>query len=148
MHDNNLFLGSVAGLNDPEFLRRELGVTAVVSIAPQLTPEFKAKLANVGFPQGVHYEDGGSSHRSFRTDPAICGRLVALVVNLVSSGAVVFLHCRSGMHRSVAVATGYLMVRELAPWDRAFQFVRCARPCASDRYRTLVELALGRVDAD
>ena len=130
-----LFVGSCRALDDGGSLLVQVGVTAIVSIAPKLSEETKASVRSNGFTE-VHFIE--RSHREFDSHPESAEELIRMVHSLMDARGrshVVFVHCRSGIHRSIAVVVGYLMVAERTSWRRAFSFVKLLRPCASNYYR-------------
>ena len=135
-----LFLGSVHALDDGCAVPRMLGVTCVVSLAPRLSDANKAVVMAAGFKH-VHFVE--VSHDGFED---VAEQLLRLLANLVDDpDNSTLVHCRSGMHRSVALVTGYLMLSHRSGWRQSFGFVKRLRPCADPTYRKAIKAAVSSI---
>ena len=84
----------------------------------------------------------GVSHKKFTNNfNEIVGDALKEIHRLIHQEKVtVFVHCRSGKHRSVAVVTGYIMMtHDGMSWDEAFAYVKKQRKCAHEFYRQATE---------
>lgn len=138
----HMYVGSVRALDVNCAALHELGVRNVVSVAPLLSHEDYAALQAL-CPTSTH----GSalllmttSHGEFdmRFD-RMYGNFETHVSHAVEAGQTVFVHCRAGRHRSIALVVAYMMLTFQMTWPSAFAYVKRRRGCASEHYRTTVE---------
>ena len=50
----------------------------------------------------------------------------------------VFIHCKSGMHRSIAICCCYLILKYNSDWSTVFNKIKNIRQCSDPKYKDLI----------
>jgi protein-tyrosine phosphatase len=128
-----LLVGEYPTPADVAWLRAELRVTAVVSLQEDADLAAKGvrerELAAVYAEHGVHYRripvrDGDNDAFAARL-----GDIVTLLVQLVSAGERVYLHCNAGFNRAPTAAIAFLCAHEGLDLGAARDAVKACRTC-------------------
>ncbi|KAL6760105.1 protein-tyrosine phosphatase-like protein, partial [Haematococcus lacustris] len=132
-----LYVGSVHALDNDAIELHRRNIKCVISIAPTLTEKAQRRLSQ--HFDLVHY---GLSHEVFgrNTHATLRDATRRIRQAIHEKGVAVFVHCRSGMHRSIAVIVAYMMQEHAhMSWSEAFAYVSTRRTCAHAKYKGLVE---------
>ena len=129
----NLFVGEYPRVADVDWLRAELGVTAVLSL------QHESDL----WDKGIALDELECAYRAcaieFRRVPvedyseagleSALPRAIATLGELMTAGHVVLLHCNAGYNRAPTVAIAYLCAARAMTLDDAIAAVKRRRAC-------------------
>jgi protein-tyrosine phosphatase len=145
--DAQLCIGEYPTPDDPPWLRRELGVNAVLSLQDDADLHHKGlelgdlerayAAAGVVFRR-VPITDGDTADLAAKLDVA-----VHALAHLVATGATVYVHCNAGLNRAPSVAVAYLHACRGMPLGEARDFVKARRACVP--YMSVLERHYGEV---
>ncbi len=138
--------GAPTGAADVEALKRETGVTVLLSLQTDADLEGRG----LSWERQVRWceAQGIAAHRLPIEDwspQAVIEHLdeaVHLLRRLLEEGQVVFMHCTAGVNRSPSVALGYLVKVKRQPLADALALLRRARPTAQP-YPEVLEVLRG-----
>jgi protein-tyrosine phosphatase len=126
---HNIILGSLMAYKTPRFFQ-DCEVAHVISLKPIPTDVHKLLVS-----QGVKVDVFNIPHREFHDEFSTLLKHAYKVVRLAKlTNSIVFINCRSGQHRSVALCCALLMLFDgVSYWD-AFNHIHSHRPCAEPVY--------------
>nr|XP_023409984.1 dual specificity protein phosphatase 12 isoform X2 [Loxodonta africana] len=117
-----LYLGGAAAVAEPDRLR-EAGITAVLTVDSE-EPSFKTEAGIEGLRRlFVPALDKPETDLLSHLD-----RCVAFIGQARVEGRAVLVHCHSGVSRSVAVATAFMMKTEQLTFEQAYEDLRTVSP--------------------
>ncbi|XP_049737021.1 dual specificity protein phosphatase 12 [Elephas maximus indicus] len=117
-----LYLGGAAAVAEPDRLR-EAGITAVLTVDSE-EPSFKTEAGIEGLQRlFVPALDKPETDLLSHLD-----RCVAFIGQARVEGRAVLVHCHSGVSRSVAVATAFMMKTEQLTFEQAYEDLRTVSP--------------------
>mmetsp|Transcript_31606 Transcript_31606/g.75780 ORF Transcript_31606/g.75780 Transcript_31606/m.75780 type:complete len:350 (-) Transcript_31606:136-1185(-) len=116
----SLYFGGQRAADNPAELSK-VGVTHLVNLTDSVDESGGGHMEHLVWPLSDH-----------RTEDIVTNLpLVITWIDLViSSGGVVFVHCKEGVSRSSAVVIAYLMFKFRIPFEEALARVKCSRPTA------------------
>ncbi len=132
--DNNIYLGSILAFNTPSIFKH-LNIKHIICL----------RYVDSYLINNVLKEDNNinihkfyMSHDQFlymkNKFDYIFNQVTNILNKAIENNENVFIHCRSGQHRSVTILTGYLMKKYSIGWNNAFNIIQKQRLCADDMY--------------
>ena len=118
---DNLYLGGYKDIGDGREMRA-LGVTAVLNVAYELDDPPM-------YPTEVRYAKVGLADSSENKD-YMKALAVSTLVQMLTEGEVVFVHCAAGLSRSVYAAAMALALIENKDWHDTFDEIKKENPFA------------------
>jgi dual specificity phosphatase 12 len=137
-----LFLGNIRDSYDLDGLQR-YGIVVIASCIRDFAPD--ARWGSQYIWRNYPLIDDGSDN--------VLGCLTTFVEDIDSYEALgkpVLVHCAQGVSRSVALVTGYLMVKQKQSFDEVYAFVQTAYPAANiaDNFREQLQDLGDELDFD
>ena len=146
----DLLIGEYPAPEDVEWLRREHGVSAVLSLQDEADLDSKGleltALEAAYQAQALRFDrvpipDGDVDSLDARLDEAL-----AVLRQLHSQGQRVYLHCNAGMNRAPTVAIAYLHTQRGMSLAAARDFVKARRACVP--YMQILEVRFKAAPSD
>ena len=129
----NLLIGEYPTIEDVEWLKSTMGITAVVCLqddadlaGKQLTP---ARLHSAYISAGLEFRRMPVADGDGTALAAELKRIVRIVHEFIEARERVYIHCNAGMNRAPTVAIAYLHVHEEMALSEAREYVKERRLC-------------------
>ena len=112
---NNIYLGSVKGLSDKEYLKTEkiTNILSLIKEAPKVDEELNIKQKIVEIDD--LYSENIIKH--FKE-----------CIEFIDNSEKIFIHCECGVSRSATIVISYLMWKTHSSFDKTYLFVKKTRP--------------------
>lgn len=126
---NNIILGSLLAFRYPDFFSH-CNIKYIFSVKP-IPRDVQQVLTSRGI--NCCYHD--IPHRMFADEfQSLLAQALEIVKLAQTQNCMVFINCRSGQHRSVAICCALLMILDgMNYWD-AFHHIKSIRACANPEY--------------
>ena len=131
---DHLFLGNVIAFNTPD-LFYFLKIKHVISL--RAVDDHLLKLVLEENPNISHHKFYFSHQEFVNNEEKFCQifeKIWTIINNALLRKENVFIHCRSGQHRSVTMLAGVLMKMFNYDWKTAFEIIKNKRMCVEEKF--------------